>query len=221
MAPQKPPLAIVLASSKGGQGKSTLAAALAVRAVADGNQVGIYDWEPQGSLAVWHKLRGKPENPALHPTKGDLAKDIAGLKANGTNVIIVDTPPTPMEPIERAIAAADVVVIPTRVGLFDLGGIRPVLGFCRAHNKPFLFVLNGTNPDAPGWKRLMDDALAYLKKQGPVLPKTIRERACYISALNSGKSGPETSLEVGQARAAAAEINALWDGIKRKARAAR
>ena len=107
--------------------------------------------------------------------------------------IIIDTPPTPMEPIERAIAAADVVVIPTRVGLFDLGGIRPVIAFCQKHNKPFLFMLTGTNPMAPGWPRLIKIATGSLKKIGPVLAKSIRERAIYISSLTSGKSAPEAA----------------------------
>jgi cellulose biosynthesis protein BcsQ len=213
MAPQTP-RAIVLASSKGGQGKSVLSAALAVRAARDG-RVALIDWEPQGSLSIWHRLRGSPDNPALHITKiGDLAKDVAALKATGVATIILDTPPTPMEPIERAIRAADCVVIPTRVGLFDLGGIRPVIAFCQQHQKPYLFVLNGTNPDEPGWPALLKSAVKVLKRHGDVLPKTIRERAAYISALNSGKSGPESG-HTRQARAAAVEIDALWAAVKR------
>jgi hypothetical protein len=34
--------------------------------------------------------------------------------------------------------------------------------------RPFLFVLAGTNPDAPGWTKLIRDANKALKKQGPV-----------------------------------------------------
>lgn len=202
------PTAITMASSKGGQMKSLLSACLAVRALKDG-RVAIIDWEPQGSLSIWWKLRGRPTNPHLHTSKGDLAKDVATLKAAGFQTIIIDTAPANMEPIKRAIEAADFVLIPTRVGLFDVGGIRPVIGYCQEAAKPFLFVLTGTNPDAPGWPKLIREAANSLKKHGPVAAKTIRERAAYISALNSGKTGSEID------RAAGAEIDALWQAIKR------
>jgi hypothetical protein len=100
------------------------------------------------------------------------------------------------------------VLIPTRVGHFDIGGIRPVIGFCQDLRRPFLFVLTGTNPDAPEWPKLIRDANKALKKHGPVAAKSIRERAAYISALNSGKVGSEID------RAAGAEIDALWQVIK-------
>jgi cellulose biosynthesis protein BcsQ len=72
------------------------------------------------------------------------------LKTAGFQTIIIDLPPTPMEPISRAIEAADFVVIPTRVGPFDVSGIRPVIGLCQDLRRPFLFVLAATNPEAPG-----------------------------------------------------------------------
>jgi chromosome partitioning protein len=140
---------VVLAGSKGGLGKSTLAAALAVRAARDG-RVAMIDWEPQGSLSVWWRLRGNPDNPMLHPGTGHLTRDVAACKAAGALTIIVDTPPSPMEPIEDAIEVADVVLIPARVGFFDLGGIRPTIGFCQMHGRPMLFVLNAVNPDVAG-----------------------------------------------------------------------
>ena len=120
-----------------------------------------------------------------------------------------------MEPISRAIEAADFVLIPTRVGLFDVGGIRPVIGFCRELKRPYMFVLTGTNPDAPGWPKLIRDASASLKKFGPVASKTIRERAAYISAINSGKAASEVGGNEG--KAAAAEVNALWLQLKKQA----
>lgn len=184
--------------------KSLLSANLAVRAAKDG-RVAIIDWEAQGSVSIWWKLRGRPTNPHLHTTKGDLAGDVAALKAAGFQTIIIDTPPTAMEPISRAIEAADFVLIPTRVGLFDIGGIRPVIGFCQEHDRPFLFVLTGTNPDSTGWPKLIRDAASTLKKHGAVAAKTIRERAVYISALNGGKTAPE--IETREGKAAAAEIN--------------
>lgn len=207
------PIAIAVASSKGGQMKSLLAANLAVEAAKHGD-VALIDWEAQGSLSIWWKLRKQPENPHLHITRGDLVNDAAALKAL-YDTVIIDTPPTPMEPIKRAIEAADFVLIPTRVGLFDIGGIRPVIGFCRELRRPFLFVLTGTNPEAPGWPKLIRDATNALKKFGPVATKTIRERAAYISAINTGKAAGEVAGNEG--KAAGAEVAALWLQLKKQA----
>ena len=214
-----PAKVIVVAASKGGCGKSTIAAALAVRATQDGSQVAIVDWEPQGSISIWWKLRGKPANPTLTDTSGDIGKDIASARVAGADWIVVDTPPDHMAVIERAIASADFVVVPCRVGLFDLAGIRPVIGYCQEHDKPFAFVLNAVNPGSPGWDRLIKSATAILRKHGKVLSEAIRERAAYIATLNAGRSGPEYS-DVREGKAAAVEVNAVWSAIKRQARAA-
>ena len=212
-----PAKTIVVAASKGGCGKSTVAAALAVRAMEDGHKVALVDWEPQGSISIWHKLRGKPDNPALAGSLGDIGKDIAAAKATGAEWVIVDSPPDHMSVIERAIKAADFVLIPCRVGLFDLAGVRPVIGYAQEHEKPFAFVLNGLNPDVPGWAPLIKSATNVLRKYGTVLPKGLRERVAYIVTLNAGRSGPEYSNPK-EARAAALEINAVWSTVKRQVR---
>lgn len=205
---------IVIAASKGGVGKSTIATALAVRAAAECPKVALLDFEAQASASLWHRLRGSPQNPALAKVSNDIARDIDKLRALGFRWIIVDTPPDDMDTIDRAVEAADFVLIPTRVGLFDLAGIQAVIGSCQEYSKPFAFVLNGTNPEEPGWSRLIKSAADALKQLGPVLPKTIRERAAYISALNNGKSGPE-SADKRQAAAASTEVDAMWQSVKR------
>jgi chromosome partitioning protein len=51
-------LCIAVVNSKGGVGKTTLCAALAVRAAKDGKRVVLVDLDPQQSLAEWFNLRG-------------------------------------------------------------------------------------------------------------------------------------------------------------------
>ena len=55
---------ILIAASKGGPGKTTLAAALAAYAVSLGENVILVDADPQLSLGMWHERRGWPTNPA-------------------------------------------------------------------------------------------------------------------------------------------------------------
>ena len=54
---------VVFASRKGGSGKSTLAAHLAAHAHKPSRPCLMIDADPQGSLALWHKLRTAQELP--------------------------------------------------------------------------------------------------------------------------------------------------------------
>jgi chromosome partitioning protein len=49
---------ITIAQQKGGAGKTTLAAHLAIAWAGEGRSVALLDIDPQGSLATWHRLRG-------------------------------------------------------------------------------------------------------------------------------------------------------------------
>jgi chromosome partitioning protein len=58
-------ITIAVASSKGGTGKTTLSAALAVRAAKDGKRVAMADLDPQKSLVQWWRRRGGTDNPRI------------------------------------------------------------------------------------------------------------------------------------------------------------
>src|SRR5258708_19471297 len=61
---------IVFASRKGGSGKSTLTAHLAAQAHRPSRPVLLIDCDPQGSLTLWHKLRGGGEPPLRAAIEG-------------------------------------------------------------------------------------------------------------------------------------------------------
>src|SRR5919205_230877 len=52
---------VVFASRKGGSGKSTLTAHLAAHAHRPSRRCMLIDCDPQGSISLWHKLRGTAE----------------------------------------------------------------------------------------------------------------------------------------------------------------
>jgi CobQ/CobB/MinD/ParA nucleotide binding domain len=56
---------LALASSKGGVGRTTLCAALAVRAVQRGRPVALIDRDPSENLASWADRGGRRSNPHL------------------------------------------------------------------------------------------------------------------------------------------------------------
>ena len=158
MAPQKP-CVIALVSGKGGVGRSTLTSALAVCAVKEGARVALIDAEPQESLTLWWRMRGKPGNPFLHPFSGDLSADVEALRREGYPWIFIDTVPAMLDHIEHAIQVGDFALLPTRVSLFDLAATRDVVAICKEHKKSFAFVLNATDAK---WTKGITSALAVL-----------------------------------------------------------
>ena len=212
------PRAIVLASSKGGVSKTTVTAALAVRATQDSGKVAMIDLDPQQALARWWELRQEPMNPHLFrgSDEGNIVGDVEILKGKGWEYIFIDTPPALMGIIESAIMAADAVIIPVRASPIDLESIDPAVELCEAHDKPFAFLL--THYDK-GW-RLSKTAAAELEDRGKVLTETVSYRAAYVGAMIAGRTGPEYS-DKAAAKIAAGEIDAIWAAVKRLAKTAR
>ena len=110
------------AAHKGGVGKTTLAAHLAVEAERVGaGPVVLLDTDPQESLTDWHKVR-VPDHPTLlSPTLKTLPNMIAELRARGAALAIVDTPPGSRVAISAALAVADLVLIPAQPSPIDFG----------------------------------------------------------------------------------------------------
>src|SRR4051812_8192939 len=85
---------ITLITQKGGVGKTTLAASLAVAAAESGERVVALDLDPQGSLSSWGESR-EGENPAVDQLTAEriprLSEILAGLGQRGFTVAILDT----------------------------------------------------------------------------------------------------------------------------------
>src|SRR5215210_3574338 len=112
---------IVLASQKGGAGKTTLAAhiAVAVEAAGDGPTV-LIDTDPQGSLSAWWNVR-EAQSPAMATTTiAALPEKLAELAKAGYRLVVVDTPPAITEAIRSVVQSAELVLIPTRPSPHDL-----------------------------------------------------------------------------------------------------
>lgn len=198
---------IVLAATKGGVGKTTLACTLAVKASSEGARVALLDTDPQASLARWHELRGFPPNPKILDV--DASSEALGLvRSEGWDYLIVDTPPALLDRIDAAVYIADFVLIPVRPSALDLEAVRDVVTVCREAHKPFAFLINQVPPQ--GFARIVVGARKYLEEDGPVLHTQISFRKAYVSAMTVGKSGPEM-----KDAAAVSEIDALWTEVQK------
>src|ERR1700722_1518744 len=107
---------IGLLSRKGGVGKTTLAVHLAVLAQQVGQRTLLIDLDPQRSAAAWWRAR-EAETPALVETEPAKLRGILdAARADGVDLVVVDTPPSVEADVAHVAGVADLVLIPTRAG---------------------------------------------------------------------------------------------------------
>src|SRR4051794_10382222 len=196
----------VIASQKGGAGKTTLAVHLAAEA-ATTRRVLVMDLDPQGSAMEWANRRGDkaPDVMAAHPAT--IAKEIERAKDDGYELVILDTAPHADHAALQAARSADLVVIPCRPATFDIAAISATLDLCKLANKQALVVLNA----APIRSKVVAEAgEAVAEKGATVSPVIIRQRVAFQHCLIDGRTAGE--FEPGGA--AAAEIAALLAHLK-------
>jgi len=134
---------IVLATQKGGSGKSTLTIGLALAAQNAGHKVRLIDTDPQGTLSNWQARRGiaEPMVEAIYNV-GRFESRLAQLARGGITVTIVDTASGVGATTAAAIRCADLCLIPARPSLADIEATGPALSAVRFAGKPFAFILN-------------------------------------------------------------------------------
>jgi chromosome partitioning protein len=200
---------IAVAMAKGGVGKTTLSAALGVRAAKDFKKVALVDLNgDQGNLTQWWMLRGEPDNPHLFTDHEDLVEDLPAIAKDGWQVCIIDTPPGYLEVIETAIMLADAVLVPVKASIFDAGSLQPIIDLCKKHRRPFAFVMSDIDVR---FKAANSAVAASLTEDGPLLDVRISHLQSYMVAPNAGKTAPEIDKK------AAEEIDELWKAALRLA----
>src|ERR1700722_5849970 len=138
---------ITIAQQKGGAGKTTLAAHLAVAWSQRGKRVAIVDIDPQGSLMHWHKIReerfGEGYTGLTFSTLSGwrVGSEIARLKRTH-DVIIVDSPPHTETETRTAIRNSDFIIVPVQPSPTDLWATKATLDIAKSENLPVSVVLN-------------------------------------------------------------------------------
>jgi chromosome partitioning protein len=207
---------LVFASRKGGSGKSTLAAHLAAHVAKPSRPTLLIDADPQGSLSLWHELRGS-ERPSLKRGSRGMAEAIKVAQRAGYEWTFIDTPPTKSSVVVEAIRLATLVIIPARPGVFDLAAVEDTIALARELRKPYAVVMNG----APAKRHDMEATVVTEARAGlaewdvPVWSGQITHRADYSLALGAGEGAREFDRD----SAAAAEIGQLWSAIDRSVKA--
>lgn len=195
---------VVVASQKGGAGKSTLAMHLA--AAADTRSV-LVDMDPQQTLTRWWQCR-EADSPALaEATIGLLSAKLEALKEEGYELCVIDTPPAATASIAAVIASADLVLIPVRPSPADLWAVGATIEIARKAERPFAFVLSQATRGAT----LVTQAMAALSEHGRVAG-VIHARVGFAGVLADGR----TVMELDPNGPAAVEIAALWDYVRER-----
>ena len=180
---------IVLASQKGGAGKTTLAAHLAVVAEQEGaGPAVLIDTDPQGSLSAWWNAR-EADAPALASTSlADLPAKLQALASAGFKLAVIDTPPAITAAIRDVVRLADLVLIPTRPSPHDLRAVGCTVDIAQETGRPFAFAVTQAKPTA----RLTVQAVAALSVHGAVAPSIVHDRVDYAASMVDGRTVRET-----------------------------
>ena len=190
---------ITVAQQKGGSGKTTLAANLAVAFARAGLSVALLDTDPQGSLGRWFMARRE---------RGAAGTSAAGTSAAGPSVVIefstasawgvsyeceklrklydiviVDTPPKVDADLRPALREADLVLVPVASSHVDLWATEGVIDLARREHKSVALVLNRART---GTRLAAEVAQAAAALEGRVLATVLSFRVAYAETLGQG-----------------------------------
>jgi chromosome partitioning protein len=194
---------LTIASQKGGAGKTTLTAHLAVEAERRRQgPVVVIDTDPQGSLADWWNQR-QAETPRFAAVEvSRLASAMDELRQQGVSLVIIDTPPAFLPIIRTTIQVADLVLIPARPSPHDLRAVGVVVEMAESFKKPFCFVVNGATPRTT----IALEAVQALAQHGPVAPMIVHQRIDFAGSMVDGRTVGEVQAD----SRSADEITQLW-----------
>lgn len=197
---------LVWNSQKGGSGKTSLCAHIAVEAERAGNgPVYLIDTDPQGTLSTWHESREAETPHRVEVALAALPTALDTLRKRKAAFCMIDTAPTRANENAELFKLADLVLVPVRPSPSDLWAVAATVGLLKQIGTPFLFVVNQATLNA----NITAQAIAALSHHGPVSETIIGIRVPYAAAMTDGHTAPELAAK----GPAAIEISKLWRSI--------
>ena len=180
---------IVVASSKGGAGKSTLSTNLAAYYALQGKRTALIDADRQKSATHWCEKRAEMDSAVL-PIDGSKKAWRKNLPSQ-IEVAIVDAPAGAMaDDLEDFLEIANVVLVPVLPSTIDLEASMPFLNSLAGNARvkkgklPVALVGNRLKP----WTSASQQAMAQIKAWPYPLVAELRDTQAYVLMVALGKS---------------------------------
>jgi chromosome partitioning protein len=181
---------VLVASSKGGAGKTTIATHLAAQSALDGLRTALVDADPQASSTRWAQKRAGLDSAVL-AIDGTRRKAWRKQVPDDTQRVIVDGAAGAMaDELDPFLETVDAVVVPVVPSTFDIEATVPFLDSLARHPR----VRKGTlrvglvgNKLKP-WTNVSQQALDLLKQWPYPLIAQLRDSQGYVVTTALGKS---------------------------------
>lgn len=198
---------IVIASQKGGAGKTTLAINLAVEAERRERSVAIVDIDPQASATQWGDSRKEDAPVVMSVQATRLEHTLDELEKAGADYVFIDTAPHAESAALTAIRKADLVIVPCRPAILDLRAIGNTIELIKlAKSKNSLVLFNAVLPRS----NILREAEEAVNSLGiSTCPLYITQRIAFSNAITAGLSVQEYE-PTGKA---AQEIKEIFDWL--------
>jgi chromosome partitioning protein len=181
---------VLVASSKGGAGKTTIATHLAAQSAIDGLRTALVDADPQASSTRWAQKRAGLDSAVL-AIDGTRRRAWRKQVPDDTQRVIVDGAAGAMaDDLDPFLETVDAVIVPVVPSTFDIEATVPFLDSLARHPR----VRKGTlrvglvgNKLKP-WTNVSQQALDLLKQWPYPLIAQLRDSQGYVVTTALGKS---------------------------------
>ncbi len=201
---------ITIGNTKGGVGKSTIAANLAVAASRDGLKVLLVDADPQGSSMGFRSIRESDDIKATGITAPTLHKDVREF--SNFDLILIDAGGRDSAVFRSAIMAADLFLIPVLPSVYDIWASEDTINTLREARSfkdlKARFLINMVIPRTI-MAREAAEAIAQFTDEAPVLATRLTALEAHKKCILHGKG----VLEFEPNGKAAREIQSLYAEI--------
>jgi chromosome partitioning protein len=206
---------IAFLTQKGGAGKTTLAASLAVAAAGAGEKVIALDLDPQASLVSWGRRR-EAANAAntvmVEPFEVErlrrLGAIVDGLAGAGFTLAVFDTPGADSTSVRLVAESADLCLLPARPTRLDLEATAATFRAAYLAKRKAAFVLNQCPPANRSARA--SEAAKELTRLGVLAEPMMSARIDYQDAMALGLGVTEHARD----GRAAQEVQALWSWVR-------
>ena len=182
---------VLVASSKGGVGKTTIATHLAAQSALAGQKTVLIDADPQGSSTRWAERRAALESAVLPLDGSSRHKTVWKSIPDGTDRVVIDAPAgAHPDDLGGYLEHVDALVVPVLPSSLDIDATVPFLHALAKHPRVRRgqlrvgLVANRLRP----WTNASQQAVELLQQWPYPVIAQLRDSQAYVMLVGLGKS---------------------------------